>query len=148
MKFAGDITAEDKADFLDLIYDGFNRKEAAEQLDSKGTQFRRLCRPGAEHYDPAFAAAYETAINSQEHIDGELDLIRGLQWKQMEKGDSVMIQKMSLIKDPAWAPLRHQNLNVNVQMLASIFPELTRDQLEQRREALLERKQQRVIEAA
>ena len=148
MKYAGDITAEDKVDFLEAIYDGYNRKQAAEMLDSKGTQFRKLCNPVSVHYDAAFAAAYETAISSETHAEGRLEMIRDLQWKQMQKGDSTMIQKMSLIYDPAWAPLRHQNLNVNVQMLASIFPELTRDQLEQRREALLERKQQRVIEAA
>ncbi len=148
MKYAGDLTAEDKVDFLEAIYDGYNRKQAAEQLDSRGTQFRKLCNPVSVHYDAAFAKAYETAINSQEHIDGELELIRDLQWKQMEKGDSTMIQKMSLIKDPAWAPLRHQNLNVNVQMMASLLPGLSRDQLDEARAKSLERKQAKLIDAA
>jgi hypothetical protein len=132
MKHAGDLTAEDKADFLELIYDGYNRAQAAEQLDTTGTQFRKLCNPVAENYDSRFAQAYEAAINSDQHKQGELELLRDLQWKQMEKGDSQMIQKMSLIKDPAWASLRHQNfsVNVNFQRLVQRLPWMTTAELE------------------
>lgn len=148
MKFTADITAEDKADFLEAIYDGFNRKEAAELLDSTGTAFRRLCRPGSEHYDAAFADAYNTAIHSEEHADAFLERIRGFQQQQMEKGDSTMVQKMSLVYDPAWAPLRHQNLNVNVQMLARILPGISTAELERAYAELEPKKPRAVIEAA
>ncbi len=140
MKLAGDITDQDKDDFLELVYDGHNRKTAAEQLGFTGSMFRKLSNPVSEHYDPVFAQHYDRAIESEQHAKGELEMIRDFQWTQMQKGDSQMIQKMSLVKDPVWAPLRHQNLNLNVNMLARLVPELPTEQIEQARDALMEKK--------
>jgi multidrug efflux pump subunit AcrB len=130
MKYAGDITAEDKADFLKAIYEGQNRQQAAEQLDSTGTQFRRLCNSTSEHYDPAFAEAYKVAITSEHHERGRLEEIRDLVWKRARDGDTRMIEKLALIYDPDWRELRHQNLNVNVQLAARMLPHISTAELE------------------
>ncbi len=136
MKYAGDITAEDKADFLKAIYEGENRKHAAEQLDSTGTQFRKFLNPTSEHYDEAFATAYTVAVTSESHEQGRLEEIRDLQWDRARAGDTRMIEKLSLIYDPDWRELRHQNLNVNVQLAARMLPHIPTVEIERALAAL------------
>jgi hypothetical protein len=148
MKYAGDISAEDKADFLKAIYEGQNRQQAAEQLDSTGTQYRRLCNPTSEHYDPAFAEAYKLAITSETHEEGRLEEIRDLVWQRAREGDTRMIEKLALIYDPDWATLRHQNLNVNVQMVARMLPHISTAELERALAELDAEKGPPLIEAA
>lgn len=130
MKYAAELTAVDKADFLKAIYEGQNRQQAAEQLDSTGTQFRRLCNPTSEHYDAKFAEAYKLAVTSEAHEQGRLEEIRDLVWERARKGDTRMIEKLAMIYDPDWATLRHQNLNVNVQMVARMLPHISTAELE------------------
>lgn len=52
-----EISAEQRAEFLELIRDGHNRADAANQLGLTGSAFRRLCRR-----DEVFAKAYEEAF--------------------------------------------------------------------------------------
>ena len=130
MKYAGELTAEDKADFIQAIYEGQNRQQAAEQLGSSGTQFRRLCNPSSVHHDAAFAEAYTQAITSDTHEQGRLEEIRDLVWKRARDGDTRMIEKLALIYDPDWSTLRHQNFNVNVQMVARMLPHISTAELE------------------
>ncbi len=131
MKFAYELTAEDKAEYLDHIRDGLNPQEAAEQCDSTGTQFKRHWNnPDSQYYDPAFAQAFKDAYFGEAHAAGRLDEIRGMQWKKAREGDSRMIEKLSLVYDPAWKELRHQNLNVNVEMIARMMPGFTLEQVE------------------
>ncbi len=130
MKYAGDLSSEDKADFIQAIREGQNRQQAAEQLDSTGTQFRRLCNPSSVHFDPAFAEAYTQAITSETHEQGRLEEIRDLVWDRARKGDTKMIEKLALIYDPDWSSLRHQNFNVNVQMVARMLPHISTAELE------------------
>lgn len=148
MKHAGDLTAEDKADFLTAIYEGQNRQQAAEQLDSTGTQFRRLCNPTSEHHDAAFAEAYRLAITSESHEQGRLEEVRDLVWQRARGGDTRMIEKLALIYDPDWATLRHQNLNVNVQMVARMLPHISTSELERALAELEAEKGPALIEAA
>jgi hypothetical protein len=148
VKYAGDITAEDKADFLVAIYEGQNRQQAAEQLDSTGTQFRRLCNPTSEHYDAKFADAYRLAITSESHEHGRLEEIRDLVWDRARNGDTRMIEKLAMIYDPDWATIRHQNLNLNVNLLARMMPHFSTAELERAYAELEAEKPHPVIEAA
>ncbi len=127
---ARDITAEDKADYLRLIQEGANPAQAAHELGSTGTQFRRLRNPMSEWYDAEFADAFRAAITSEAHEQNRLERIRDLVWRLAEKGDSKMVEKLALIYDPDWSTLRHQNLNVNVRMLARALPYFTTEELE------------------
>jgi hypothetical protein len=148
MRYADELTAEDKADFLKAIYEGQNRQQAAEQLDSTGTQFRRLCNPISEHYDPEFADAYKLAITSEAHEQGRLEEVRDLVWQRARAGDTRMIEKLAMIYDPDWATLRHQNLNVNVQMVARMLPHISTAELERALAELESDKGPPLIEAA
>jgi hypothetical protein len=127
---ASDITQEHKDDFIRLIYEGLNPAQAAEAVGSTGTQFRRLRNPAGEHYDEAHAAAFKLAITSEGHEVARLERIRDLVWKRAEGGDSRMIEKLALIYDPDWRELRHQNLNVNVGIIARMLPHISTAELE------------------
>lgn len=127
---AADITQEMKDDYLRLIYEGLNPAQAAKELGSSGTQFRRLRNPLGTHYDEAFTTAYRAAITSEAHEQHRLETIRDLVWERANAGDVRMIEKLALIYDPDWATLRHANLNVNVQMVARMLPHISTAELE------------------
>lgn len=129
-KLARELTAEDKDEFLRLICEGMSPDVAARELGSTGTQFRRLRNPLGEHYDPAFAEAFKAAITSDAHEQGRLERIRDLIWKRAEAGDVKILEKLALIYDPDWQPLRHQNLNVNMNVLARALPFISTAELE------------------
>ena len=142
---AGDIDQAMKDDFIRLVYEGHNPAEAARKLGSTGTQFRRLRNPHGEHYDPEFTAAFSQAITSEAHDLARLEAIRDLVWERANAGDVRMIEKLALIYDPDWATLRHQNLNVNVDMVARMLPYFSTAELE-RALALEEAAKEGVIE--
>jgi hypothetical protein len=127
---ARDLSQEDKDTYLRLIYEGLNPAQAAHELGSTGTQFRSLRNPLGEHYDEAFARAYTAAITSEAHELARLEHLRDLVWARAEAGDSRMLEKLALVYDPDWATLRHQNLNVNVQMVARMLPHISTAELE------------------
>lgn len=131
LKTARDIDAADKEEFLRLICEGMSPDRAARELGSTGTAFRRLRNPLGVHYDERFAEAFNVAIHSDAHEQGRLERIRDMQWAKAEAGDTKMIEKLSLIYDPDWRELRHQNLNVNMSVIARALPGLSTEQLEQ-----------------
>lgn len=130
MKYAWELTPDDKVSFLELIYEGADPAKAARELDTTGTQFRRLRNPISEHYDKDFEAAFRAAVTSEQHEQRRLERIRELVWDRAEKGDARMIEKLALIYDPDWQTLRHANLNVNVQMVARMLPHISTAVLE------------------
>lgn len=148
MILAKDITEEMKAEFIDLILDGLKPDQAAEQLGSTGTQFRRHRSPGSQHYDEAFANRYADAIISDEHSTAFLERLRGkIATLALDDGNVRLLEKLSMIYDPAWEGLRNPNLNVNVNvLLAQAAPALSTAELERLREALLEAKKMRELE--
>lgn len=149
MILSKDITAEMKDDFIGLILDGLKPDQAAEQLGSTGTQFRRHRSPGSVFYDEAFAQRYADAIISDEHSTAFLERLRSKVAKlALDEGNVRLLEKLSLIYDPAWAGLRNPNLNVNVNvLLQQAAPSLSRPELERLREALLEGQKRQEIES-
>lgn len=127
---AGDLTPENKQDYLRLIHEGMNPAEAARHVGSTGTQFRRLLNPIGTHYDFDFAVAYRDAMLSEAHEKNRLEIIRDLVWEKARNGDTRMIEKLALIYDPDWATLRHQNFNLNVNMVARMLPHISTAELE------------------
>jgi len=142
---AKNLSDEQKADFLRLVYEGCNRHQAATQVGSTGTQFARLMNPHGVHHDPDLTAEYTKAITSEAHERNRLERIRDLVWQEAEAGNSKMIEKLALIYDPDWATLRHQNLNVNVQMVARMLPHIPTAELE-RALAEIEREKENTVE--
>ena len=141
---ASDISQEMKDDFIRLIQEGLNPAQAAQELGTTGTQFRRLRNAGGEHYDPEHERRFKQAITSEAHESSRLERIRDLVWQKAENGDSKMIEKLALIYDPDWRELRHQNLNINVGIIARMLPHISTSELER---ALAEMESRDVIEA-
>src|SRR6185369_12014267 len=112
------------------LYEGHKPDAAAREIGSTATQFRRLRNPAGEHYDPQFAADYKAAITSEEHRSNFLERVRDAVWKRAEAGDARLLEKLSLIYDPDWEPLKHSNLRLDVNLVARVLPYLSADELE------------------
>jgi len=138
MKFAFEIVAEDKAEFLELLRQGMKPNKAAAELNSTGTQFRRLRREGGEHYDPDFDAAWSEVEASTEHRRELEERVRGMVWDSAEEGNVSMRWKLALTYLPEFEWAKHQNLNINMQaqVIMRALPGLTMDELERVRDTL------------
>lgn len=149
MILAADITEELKDDYIDLILNGYKPDVAATRLGSTGTQFRKCRSSNSQWYDEEFALRYADAIVSDEHATAFLERIRGkVAELALEDGNVRLLEKLSMIYDPAWEPLRNPNLNVNVNvLLEQAAPGLTRPELERLREALLEAQKAKELES-
>jgi hypothetical protein len=146
VKFAHEITAEEREEFLSLIYEGFRPDQAAKELGSTGTQFRKFASARSQYHDPEFAEKLREALASDEHQRAYLERIRDARANLVDQGNVRMIEKESYAHDPLWATLRHQNLNVNVDILARTLPGLSLDELERIREALEKEKEPETID--
>jgi hypothetical protein len=65
------ISAADRAAFLDRIRQGDNRKAAAESVGHFGSHFRRLTSPKSAYYDEEFAQAYIAACEERDEKYGD-----------------------------------------------------------------------------
>lgn len=149
MILAADIDAQLKDDYIDMIVNGYKPDVAAKQLGSTGTQFRKCRSEKSVHYDEDFAQRFADAIISDEHSTAFLERVRGkVAELALEEGNVRLLEKLSMIYDPAWEPLRNPNLQVNVNvLLEQAAPSLTRPELERLREALLEAQKRKEIES-
>jgi len=138
MKFAFQITEEDKAEFLEFLAQGMKPNRAASELDSTGTQFRRLKREGGEHYDPDFSEAWKAVEQSAEHRRELEERVRDMIWDSAEEGNVSMRWKLALTYLPEFEWAKHQNLNINMQVQAAmrVLPGLTMEELERVRNTL------------
>lgn len=136
-----ELTPEHKHEFVNLIREGHRPDSAAEQIGSTATQFRRLRNPQGAHYDPEFTQAYHDALASNEHQANFLELIRDAVWNAAKNGNSRLLEKLSLVYDPHWEPLRHQNLQVdmNIRGLIMRLPTMTDEELVQAIETEMKR---------
>jgi hypothetical protein len=146
---AKDITPELKAEFLEMILDGYKPDVAATLLGSTGTAFRKHRSTNSQYYDEEFAHAFADAIASDEHGTAFLERLRGkISELALEDGNVRLLEKLSMIYDPAWESLRNPDVNVNVNvLLQQAAPALSRDELERLREALVEAKKRAEIES-
>jgi hypothetical protein len=124
------ITQELKDQFLALIYEGRRPEDAARELGSTATQFKRLRNPHGLNYDETFAAHYKVAISSSEHREGFLEELRTVIWEEARRGNARLLEKLAFIYDPDWEPLRSTNFNMNVQLVARVLPYLSDDELQ------------------
>ncbi len=149
MILAAEISEELKADYLEMILNGYKPDVAATRLGSTGTQFRKCRSENSIYFDADFAARYADAIISDEHSTAFLERIRGkVAELALEDGNVRLLEKLSMIYDPAWEPLRNPNLQVNVNvLLEQAAPSLTRPELERLREALTEAQKARELES-
>jgi hypothetical protein len=121
------ISDDLKERFLDLVANGYPRQEAAEALGETPRRFRALCSPKSEHYDEAFADEYEALTEKGgEHEAGLVERLRTAGLGRAIRSSDRLLEKYSVIYDPAWHPHRPQALqiNVNIDELRAEFAQL------------------------
>lgn len=136
-KTAGDITAQEKVEFLQLIRQGFDRQEVAEHLGYRARPWRAICSPASPNYDESFANAYAEAKGSPEARLNYLERLRSETTRRALLDSDRLLEKLMLVHDPEWAVLREKNLSVNIHaILEQRFKDLPTDLLRQLYDAL------------
>lgn len=110
------LSAEQKLDFLEHTRQGHNRHVAAGMVGAKGSQFRALCSENSQYYDERFARVYREIHESGEFEDNRLELLRGEAMVRALKDSDRLIEKLLLLYDPDWQPLRTQRVDVNASL--------------------------------
>lgn len=130
------ISEEQKLDFLEYVRQGYIRPEAARKVDPNlnGSQFRRLCNPESVHYDERFARIYKQIMDSGEHEENRLEQLRSAALKRALVESDRLLEKLLLIYDPDWEPLRTQRVDIQANMETFVhqhFGHLTATQIRQ-----------------
>lgn len=138
MKFAYEIDADEKEEFLEYLRQGMRPNQAARECDSTGTQFRRCRSPKSQYYDAEFAEAVDEILSSAAHRRDLEERVRDMIWDSAEEGNVTMRWKLALTYLPEFEWAKHQNLNVNMQMqvLTRALPALSMEELERVQAAL------------
>lgn len=109
-----DITESEKADFLQLIRQGYDRREAAKILGYKARPWRSLTSPLSSFYDEAFTNAYFTALGSPDTKMQYVERLRERVRQFAFEGEVRLLEKEAMVHLPEWAVLRQKDVNVNV----------------------------------
>jgi hypothetical protein len=116
-----DISEAEKVEFLQSIYAGLDRQEAAKALGYKGKHFRALCSPNSPYFDEEFKVAYDEAQGSFEHAESRLERLRAETWRRAMTDSDRLLEKLNMVHDPDWSVLRQKDLNVNVRAVISQY---------------------------
>jgi hypothetical protein len=134
---AGDITEQEKVEFLQLSRLGYNRQEIAEHLGYRARPWRAICSPASIHYDEDFANSYAEAKGSPEARLNFLERLRTETTRRAMMDSDRLLEKLMLVHDPDWQVLREKNLSVNIHaILEQRFKDLPTDLLKQLYEAM------------
>ena len=130
----GDITTDEKYEFLQLIKQGLDRSESARKLGYVGRHFRAICSPQSPFYDEDFARDYGQAISSTEYETNRLERLRAEAQRRALIDSDRLLEKLLMVHDPDWGVLRERKTesNVNIAVLVQQqLKELPTDKLEQ-----------------
>lgn len=129
---ACDITEAEKVQFLQLVRQGHNRQEAAKVLGYKARPWRAVCSPTSPFYDEDFANAYAEAVGSPEAKLYFIERLREETMRRAMMDSDRLLEKLMLVHDPDWVPLRQKDVNVNIHAyIQQHFKDLPTDLLEQ-----------------
>lgn len=132
-KNPGQITTDEKYEFLQLIHQGLDRSEAARRLGYVGRHFRAISSPKSPFYDEDFAHDYGQAISSMEYETNRLERLRAEATRRALIDSDRLLEKLLMVYDPEWSVLRERKMesNVNIAVLVQQqLKELPTDRLE------------------
>jgi hypothetical protein len=146
---AADITEAEKVEFLQLSRQGYNRQEAASALGYKARPWRAITSPSSPFYDEEFANAYADVKGSPEAKLNFIERLREETTRRAMLDSDRLLEKLMLVHDPDWVPLRQKDVNVNIHaVIQQHFKDLPTHLLEQLLEALDAAEGPREIEEA
>lgn len=129
---ANDITEAEKVEFLQFTRQGMNRQEAARALGYKARPWRAITSPSSPFYDEEFANAYADAKGSPEAKLHFLERLREETTRRALMDSDRLLEKLMLVHDPDWVPLRQKDVNVNIHAyIQQHFKDLPTELLEQ-----------------
>jgi hypothetical protein len=114
-----------------------NRQEAAEALGYKARPWRAITSPESRYYDEPFANAYADAKGSPEAKLNFLERLREETTRRALMDSDRLLEKLMLVHDPDWVPLRQKDVNVNIHaVIQQHFKDLPTELLQQVLDAL------------
>jgi hypothetical protein len=128
------ITEELKAEYVELVRDGYDPGNAARMLGSTGTAFRKL-RNGGYWHDAAFADQVAAALDDPGRPGNRRERLDEMIWRQAEAGNWRAIEKLLYAYHADFEHLRHTNLRVSGEILVAakqLLPHLSEDELRAR----------------
>lgn len=129
---AAEITEAEKVEFLHLVRQGLNRQEAASVLGYKARPWRAITSPESRFYDEEFANAYADAKGSPEAKLNFIERLREETTRRALLDSDRLLEKLMLVHDPDWIPLRQKDVNVNIHaVIQQHFKDLPTELLEQ-----------------
>jgi hypothetical protein len=144
---AADITVAEKVEFIQLSRQGYNRQEAAKALGYRARPWRAITSPSSPFYDEEFANSYADVKGSPEAKLNFLERLREETTRRAMLDSDRLLEKMMLVHDPDWVPLRQKDVNVNIHaVIQQHFKDLPTPLLEQLLAALDEAEGPREIE--
>lgn len=127
------VTEEQKADFLDLIAQGYSRPAAAQALDCTARQFRALCSRQSPFYDEEFAKRYD-GLTEPGGIQEQavIERVESAFIERAVKDSDRAAEKVLAARDPRYAFLRPKTFTgaINVETLVQILPGVSNETLE------------------
>lgn len=127
-----DITEGEKIQFLQLVRQGLDRREAAKALGYKARPWRALTSPMSPFYDEEFAHAYGEATRSPEYQVHYTERLREEVNRRAMTDSDRLLEKLAMVHLPEWQILRQKEVNVSVSVLVErVFNQLPKDRLEQ-----------------
>lgn len=119
------VSEEQKADFLDLIAQGYSRPAAAQAIDCTARQFRALCSPQSPFYDEHFAKRYAGLTEAGgEQEQAVVERVESALIERAVKDSDRAAEKVLAARDPRYAFLRPRTFTgaINVETLVQILP--------------------------
>ena len=127
-----DITPEEKREFLQLIRQGHDRREAAKILGYRARPWRAVTSPTSPYYDEDFTQAYGEAVRSPEYQINYTDRLREEVHRRAMTDSDRLLEKLAMVHLPEWQILRQKEVNVSVSVLVErVFKGLPKERLEQ-----------------
>lgn len=116
-KGVADITAGEKYEFLQLIRQGYDRREAALALEYRARPWRALTSPLSPFYDEDFTNAYYEALGSPDAKMNYVERLREEVHRRAMTDSDRLLEKEAMVHLPEWAVLRQKEVNINVRAI-------------------------------
>lgn len=133
-RYVPPVTDEQKADFLELIANGYSRPAAAEAVGSGARQFRALCNKLSPYFDEEFAVRYAglTEPGGQQE-QAIMERVESSFIERAVESSDRAAEKVLAAYDPRYAWLRPKTFTgaVNVETLIQILPGVSTETLHQ-----------------
>jgi hypothetical protein len=116
-RHADDITEADKYEFLQMVRQGLDRREAARTLGFTARPWRALTSPLSPFYDEDFTNAYAEAKGSPESKMHYVERLREEVRRRAFTDSDRLLEKEAMVHLPEYDVLRQKNVNVNVRAI-------------------------------